>query len=132
MNVNLVFDTSALSKIIDRNLELIKVAAQPKFTMFVLPLATDAELRYGFKYGNQETSNIEKYENIIRDYGLRLTCPDQETALHYADLAGWCRQNGISLSNNDLWIAATTVQSGGKLLTLDQDFAHLPQVSLAH
>lgn len=131
MNVNLVFDTSALSKIIDRNLELIKVVAGPEFTKFLLPLATDAELRYGFKHGNQETKNIEKYENILQDYGIQLVCPDQETALQYAELAVFCRHHGLSLSNNDLWIAASCVQHGGKLLTTDQDFANLPQVVLA-
>ena len=129
--MNLVFDTSALSRIIDRNLELIKAAARPEFTELVLPLATDAELRYGFKYGNQEAKNLEKYENITRDYGLRLSCPNQETALHYADLAAYCRRKGLSLSDNDLWIAATCVQTAGKLLTLDKDFAQLPRLRLA-
>lgn len=127
----LVFDTSALSKIIDRNSKLIKITARPEFRAFLLPLATDAELRYGFKHGSREANNLDKYENIVRDYGLQLVCPDQETALHYADLAAYCRSNGISLSNNDLWIAAATVQTGGKLLTLDRDFARLPKLSLA-
>ncbi len=128
----LVFDTSALSQIIDRDLALIKVASRGEYTSLVLPLATDAELRYGFKHGNREASNLLLYENIKRDYGVQLAAPDQETALHHAELATWCRKHGKNLSNNDLWIAATAVQHGGQLLTTDNDFAALPQVRLAN
>lgn len=128
--MTLVFDTSAFSKILDEDALLISVASSNKFTDYILPLAADAELRFGFKNGNQEKSNLMSYEPIKQLYNLRIVAPDQDTAIIYADLATWCRQNGISLSNNDLWVAATCVQVGGKLLATDHDFAHLPQVSL--
>lgn len=127
----LVFDTSALSKILGRDLALIKLMSRNNFTDYVLPLATDAELRNGFADGSRESANLIKYENIKHDYGLRLVCPDQETVELYAQLATYCEQHGFSLSHNDLWIAATCVQSGAMLLTLDADFANLPQLSLA-
>lgn len=40
----------------------------------------------------------------------------------YAEIDAWCRQNGIALGKNDLWIAATAVATGAVLLTADKDF----------
>lgn len=127
----LVFDTSSFSQILNGDRLLIEKASNQEFTQFLLPLAADAELRYGFRNGNREERNLISYESIKRGYNAEVIAPDQDTAIMYAELATWCAKNGISLSNNDLWIAATTVQHGGRLLTTDKDFARLPQVSLA-
>lgn len=128
--MRLVFDTSSLSKILDRDTKLIKTLSIQEPAAYVLPLAADAELRFGFKNGNREATNLDLYEHIKRDYGLEIALPDQDTAFIYADLAAYCRRHGLNLSNNDLWIAATCVQNAGRLLTLDKDFAALPQVTL--
>lgn len=131
MSVILVFDTSALSSLLNNNDRLITIVNTPGYSSMIIPLATDAEVRFGFCNGNKQAENLENYEMFRQRFRLEVLSPNQDTAIIYADLAGWCRQNGISLSNNDLWIAATCIQSGGKLLTLDRDFARLPQVSLA-
>ncbi len=128
--MTLVFDTSSFSAILGKNAEIIRASSNSKFTDYVLPLAGDAELRFGFKLGNRELLNLDNYEAAKKLYNLRIVTPNQDTASIYADLATWCRKNGISLSHNDLWIAATCVQSGGQLLTLDKDFVNLPQLGL--
>ena len=128
--MNLVFDTSALSALLGDDDKIIEAASESAYTSFSVPLATDAELRFGYAYGTKQAENLKIYDRFCNQFGAIIVAPDHDTAVIYADLATWCRKNGISLSNNDLWIAATTVQLGGKLLTLDKDFAHLPQVSL--
>ncbi len=127
----LVFDTSALSKILDGNKELISVATQPQFDSYLLPLSADTELRFGFKHGNRELANLDNFYHIKKTYGLEPACPNQETGLIYADIATYCRSMGLSLSDNDIWIASAAVQCGGTLLTTDNDFTALPQVRLA-
>ena len=129
--MTLVFDTSAFSAVLAKKTSVVRASSNSQFTDYVLPLAVDAELRFGFRSGNRERLNLDSYEGAKKLYGLRVVAPDQDTAVTYAELASWCRAEGISLSNNDLWIAATCMQCGGKLLSLDKDFRRLPQVSLA-
>jgi predicted nucleic acid-binding protein len=127
--VKLVFDTSALSRLLDGDEELlIAVNSQPYD--LVVPFATDAELRYGFANGTKEADNLSRYEQFINQFQVELALPDRDTTTTYAKLATWCRKHGVSLSQNDLWIAAICVQNGGQLLSLDKDFKRLPQVSL--
>ena len=130
--MTLVFDTSALSLLLDKrnNRDLLKTISSLNYTSLILPLATDAEMRFGFSYGSKQAENLQSYELFKQRFGLKLLEPNQDTAIIYADLAAWCRKNGVSLSNNDLWIASSCIQSAGKLLTLDRDFARMPQLSL--
>ena len=126
----LVFDTTALSQFLNENKTLLKVVANKDFDRYVLPLATDAEIRFGFMNGSRQADNLNKYTNIIEQLSFEVLYPDQDTSLIYAELATWAKQHGVALSNNDIWIASTTRQLGGRLLTLDGDFKHLPQIAL--
>jgi len=44
----------------------------------------------------------------------------------YAELQGRNAEDGLNVGQNDVWIAATAVASQLTILTLDQDFARLP------
>jgi tRNA(fMet)-specific endonuclease VapC len=44
---------------------------------------------------------------------------------HYAQLRIECRQKGISLGENDFWIAATALALGALLVTRDGDFRRI-------
>jgi predicted nucleic acid-binding protein len=79
-----------------------------------------AELRLGFKLGNKNEENEKKLQkflatNSILDINL-------ETTVIFAQLAAFARQCGISLSQNDLWIAAICQQNDTCLFTYDKDF----------
>jgi predicted nucleic acid-binding protein len=126
----LVFDTTALSQFLDENQGILETVANENFDHYIVPLATDAEIRFGFMHGSRQADNLAKYARIVQSLSLEVIYPDQDTSLIYAELATWARQHGISLSNNDIWIAATCSQLGGRLITLDGDFKHLPQVAL--
>lgn len=128
--MTLVFDTSALSALLNNDDRLAQALSRQAHDRLIIPLATDAESRFGFAHGSKPAANLALYEAFRQQFHAEIVAPDQDTAIIYADLAAWARQHGITLSNNDLWIAATCVQTGGRLLTLDQDFAHLPQVQL--
>jgi predicted nucleic acid-binding protein len=112
----------------DNDDRIFRALSKHKYDRALIPLAADAEIRFGFAYGNRTTKNLGDYRLFIGQFNLEIVVPDQDTAVIYADLAAWCRRHGVSLSNNDLWIAAACVQTGGSLVTLDQDFARLPQI----
>lgn len=124
----LVFDTSALSRFLDGDQAILQLVAGKEFDRYVIPLATDAEIRFGFTHGARHADNMVKYERILQRLSFEIVCPNQETSLIYAELATWARRHGIALSHNDIWIAATCSQLGGRLITLDGDFKHLPQI----
>jgi tRNA(fMet)-specific endonuclease VapC len=128
--VTIVFDTSVLSPMFDNDDRIFRALSQHKYDRALIPLATDAEIRFGFENGSRTAKNLKDYQLFIEQFNLELVMPNQDTSIIYADLAAWCRQHGVALSNNDLWIAAACVQTGGSLVTLDQDFANLPQIRL--
>jgi tRNA(fMet)-specific endonuclease VapC len=128
--MTLVFDTSALSPLLRNDDNIVRALSRYDFSDLLIPLATDAEIRFGFANGNRQAKNLSNYELFKRQFNLRLIKPDQDTAIIYAELAAWARQNGLALSNNDIWIAATCVQAGGILAAADGDFGGLPQVRL--
>jgi tRNA(fMet)-specific endonuclease VapC len=128
--MTLVFDTSALSNLLNYDDTIMREVTKVKYDRYIVPLSTDAELRYGFANGNRQENNLSDYEGLKKTLNLIVINPNQDTSSIYAGLAAWCRQNGKSLSNNDIWIAATCVQVGGELITLDEDFKYLPQIRL--
>src|SRR5436309_2143346 len=44
----------------------------------------------------------------------------------YADIRTATEQQGLSLDDNDLWIAATALQHGDVVVTNDSDFSRVP------
>ena len=53
---------------------------------------------------------------------------DSETALRYAEIVTFLRRSGMPIPTNDIWIAASAMQSGTTLLTTDAHFERIPQV----
>jgi predicted nucleic acid-binding protein len=127
--VILTVDTSSLSKAISLDEEQLRKLA--KSTNIILPLATDAEIRYGIELGDRRETGYKNYSLFKRRFRLDIHMPTESTSAIYAELAAWAKRHGVALSNNDIWIAATTIEVGGKLLTTDKDFARLPQLRLA-
>jgi len=63
----------------------------------------------------------------------RIPCrPIPESAAdHYASIKVKSQQKGLSLDDNDLWIAATTLVIGATLVTRDNDFQAVDQLLTA-
>ena len=53
---------------------------------------------------------------------------DEITAERYALISDTLRRAGTPISPNDLWVAASALQHGLEILTLDSDFTRVPQV----
>lgn len=129
--MKLVLDTSSLSKVLSQNIDAIRRLSNISFDELIIPLAVDAELRYGFLYGNRHQENLLNYADLKQRYKIMVVAPTQATSVQHAELAVWARRNGFAIGKNDLWIAATTIELAGRLLTYDADFERLPQLQLA-
>jgi tRNA(fMet)-specific endonuclease VapC len=55
---------------------------------------------------------------------------DLETAQRYAEILPYLRERGTPIPTNDIWIAATAMEWGLRVLTTDAHFGWLPQVSV--
>lgn len=128
--MKIVFDTSALSTLLSDDDDIVKVFVSQNYDQVIIPLATDAEMRFGFAYGSKTVDNLANYELFKKEFSVEVISPDQDTAIIYGDLAVWARQRGVALSHNDFWIASTCIQLGGSLFAADQDFKNLPQLRL--
>jgi tRNA(fMet)-specific endonuclease VapC len=53
---------------------------------------------------------------------------DEATAQRYAVIFTTLRKAGMPIPNNDLWIAASAMQYGLRILTRDSHFTKVPQI----
>jgi tRNA(fMet)-specific endonuclease VapC len=57
---------------------------------------------------------------------VRVLHVTEETALRYAEVDGYLRKKGRPIPRNDVWIAASALEHGHHLLTLDVHFREIP------
>jgi len=91
---------------------------------------TTGELLAGFRKGDQFEKNVKLLYSFVSQRNVKLLSIDAETAERYAMIHDFLRKAGTSVSPNYLWIAATAMQYGLKLLTTDSDFQKIPQILL--
>lgn len=81
------------------------------------------ELYAGFRGGNREKKNLKEVAEFINSPRLRLLCNDAGTAAFYAQIFYQLKKKGTPIPTNDMWIAASAMQNGLAVLTLDSHFA---------
>ena len=86
------------------------------------------ELLAAFKKGGRTRQNEERLRGFVAAPRVSVLSVDDETAVRYAVIRDYLRRQGTPVPTNDLWIAATAVQHGLRLLTLDAHFLRIPQV----
>ncbi len=86
------------------------------------------ELLAGFKLGAQEKKNRRALEDLLTSPRVRTIALDAETSERYATIFAYLRNAGAPIPTNDLWIAASAMQHGLKLLTTDRHYLKVPQV----
>lgn len=111
---------SALARGDEETLATIRVADELLLSVVVI-----GELRYGFQYSRQKQQN----EAALTEFARRpfvVTVPVSEvTADRYARIAGSLRRKGTPIPQNDVWIAAQTMEHGANLLSFDKHFLNV-------
>lgn len=90
------------------------------------------ELRAGFRKGKRPAENEERLRRFLDEPRVRVLPVDEGTSLRYAMIRVDLERRGRALSLNDIWIAATALQHGLRILTTDPDFKEIPQVFVDH
>ena len=83
------------------------------------------ELLAGFAAGIRERRNRDELQTFLDTPRIDILSSDQTTADYYAKVYLGLRKRGRPIPTNDLWIAATALQHGMALYTLDRHFAEI-------
>jgi len=132
---HIVLDTSILLHLIrESNFSVIILQHLDLYSDAILrtvPVVVYAELLSLAKrhnWGERKMINMEKRIKSCLEYNI--TYSDTELLNAYVKIDNISRETGITMSKNDLWIAATAVVLDAELITTDKDFAHLAPLYL--
>jgi len=118
--MRVMVDTNAYSAFKRGDARLIGILAQADEILIPVPVL--GELRAGFRSGNRETENIGELQAFLSSPRVRVHPLGEETAIFYAELHGTLKKAGKPIPMNDLWIAASALESGSILLSNDAHF----------
>jgi len=106
-----------------------KAVSPHSLTQIGFPVPVVGELRYGVLGGVDPARRLAELERLITS---AIVVPsDAGTAIAYADLRHRLKTAGTPLPENDIWIAATCLQHGLMLLTLDRHFDKVEGLRIA-
>jgi len=95
--------------------------------VLAISVITLAELRDGHIYANWGAPRRARAEGIIASY---LLIPlDMAIVDRCSSLRAACRHAGVSVPDNDIWIAATAITRGWPLASCDAHFDAIPDVN---
>lgn len=105
----------------------ITEAIQREETLFVNPVIL-GEMLVGVRHGGDPGWRERKLMEFLAAPRVSLLPIDEGTSERYAEIHNHLRTKGTPVPANDLWIAATAMQHGLPLLTLDAHFKSMPQI----
>lgn len=86
------------------------------------------ELFDAFLHGSRREENRAALDRFVASPRIGILKIDEITAERYALISNTLRRAGTPITPNDLWIAASALQHGLEILTLDSDFQRVPQL----
>jgi tRNA(fMet)-specific endonuclease VapC len=90
------------------------------------------ELRSAFRRGSARKRNEQFLESFLSRPTVDFLAVDRDTTECYAFIGSSLQDAGIPVPANDLWIAASAMQHGLRLVTTDADFLRIPQIRVDH
>ncbi|MEI6215352.1 MAG: type II toxin-antitoxin system VapC family toxin [Desulfuromonadales bacterium] len=95
-----------------------------------LNTAVLGELLAGFKGGVRETSNRKELDQFLDSPRVELLALDESSADFFALVFINLKAIGKPIPTNDIWIAASAMQHGRTVVTLDSHFSYIAGLSL--
>ena len=93
-----------------------------------IPLIVLGEIKAGFSGGSQGVRNEALLQRLLAKPTVAILLPTRETAEQYARLFVQLKRAGTPIPDNDLWIAALTLENDLVLITRDRHFNQIPQL----
>jgi len=92
----------------------------------MVPATVLGELEAGFQLGKRAAENRRMLIEFLEEPFVSVIDVTTVTARHYGRIFCALRLAGTPIPINDVWIAASTVECSGHLVTFDHDFRRVP------
>jgi tRNA(fMet)-specific endonuclease VapC len=122
----IILDTSAYSAFLRGNAEVAR-AIQEADEITLTPVIL-GEILAGFLLGTHEKKNRSVLREFLASPRVKIRDLDEETSERYAAIFAYLRERGTPIPTNDIWIAASAMQYGLKLITTDAHYRKVPQI----
>jgi len=83
------------------------------------------ELEAGFELGNRPKANRILLGELLHEPFVGVRPVTAAVARRYGQIFAQLRRSGTPIPVNDIWIAASTLDCGGHLLTFDDDYKNV-------
>lgn len=117
-------DTCAYSRLMLREPGL--QACMEEADLLIVPVMVLGELHAGFEAGSRGAENESRLKAFLELPGVRIQDVTWDIARRYALLINDLRRKGTPIPTNDIWIAATALELGARLITYDAHFKNIP------
>ena len=121
-----ILDTSAYSAFLRGSSE-IRYSIQQADEIFLNPIIL-GELLAGFMIGKSEKRNRAILQGFLSSPRVKVIEIDGETSERYAAIISLLYKEGTPIPTNDVWIAASAMQHGLKVLTTDNHYLKVPHI----
>ena len=126
----LTLDTSAYSAFKRGHREVLALVR--RYPTILVPAIAVGELLAGFARGNRRDENRRELRLFLDRPRVTVTAATSATAERYAAVYAYLRAAGKPIPTADMWIAASAMEHGAELVTLDAHFTQLPQIIVHH
>ncbi len=124
--MRVLVDTSAYSAFMRGHPEL-KLALQRAEEIYLSPIVV-GELQSSFRRGKHQARNEKGLDEFLDAPRVELLAILDSTAVRYAEILTYLRRAGTPLPTNDVWIAASAMEHGLRVVTTDKHFQEVPQI----
>jgi predicted nucleic acid-binding protein len=125
-----MLDTSAYAAFM-RGHDGIRFVLQRAENICVNPVIL-GELLSGFMRGKRERKNLEELRLFLSSPRVQVLQIDEDTPPRYAVIVNSLRNAGTPIPTNDIWIAASAMQHGLRVLTTDAHYLKVEHVLVEH
>jgi predicted nucleic acid-binding protein len=125
-----MLDTSAYAAFM-RGHDDIRFVLQRAENICVNPIIL-GELLSGFMRGKRERKNLEELRLFLSSPRVQVLQIDEDTPPRYAVIVNSLRNAGTPIPTNDIWIAASAMQHGLRVLTTDAHYLKVEHVLVEH
>lgn len=104
----------------------VVVRALDAADQIIIPAVSLGELYGAFFHGVQSARHILELERFLASPAVRIAPVDAAIAERYGILTRHLQEHDISLPVNHVWVAATALNEGARLATLEGRYRQIP------
>lgn len=124
--IGVMLDTSAYSAFMRGHPE-VKLALQQAEEISINPVVV-GELRAGFMRGRHRKKNERELRSFLSSPRVSVVDMNEDTAERYAVILNSLWSAGTPIPTNDIWIAASAMHHGLRVLTTDAHYQSVTHV----